>query len=329
MECKDPVLVYTNDKGSRQFRHFSLSNPLYKSMAQQRFDCGKCVFCRKRKAYELAVRCVLHASLYDENCFVTLTYDEKKIGYHNKFCYKDIQDFKKRLRQLCWRKHGKRVDVFNVHEYGKNGKKHWHLIVFNHDFKDKVLYGKRAGIPYYSSKKLEDLWPHGYNCIGDVSEASALYQASYMKKDVQYGNSSSIRRSHSKHSGLGRPYFLRHYRQLLSLGYIPFNGYKCPLPRYFEKLAHKHWAHFCDFSYFVDTKERKRVYTPFMEGEASMEIAMLWNSYKLRKDEKVKELEVEWSKFLANHLKDLSTPDFVKAADNYVHDLKNKPKEGF
>lgn len=41
------------------------------------------------------MRCVLHASLYKENCFITLTYDESKDGYHNNKEYADIQKFKK------------------------------------------------------------------------------------------------------------------------------------------------------------------------------------------------------------------------------------------
>lgn len=295
-------------------------------MHQLVFDCGKCIHCRKKRAYELASRCVLHASIYPRNCFLTLTYDEKKPEYHNNFHYKDIQDFKKRLRQHCNYHHGKKIDIFNVHEYGKNGKKHWHLILFNHDFDDKTLYTTRNSIPYYTSKTLEKLWPHGFNNVGNVTEASAMYQAQYMEKDFQHDYVTSSKKSHSKHSGLGRPYFQKHYKQLLMLGYIPFSGKKMPLPRYFEKLAHKHYSHFYETSNFFDNQYRKALYRPFKQGEENKEIADLFINYRTRKQEIILDLEKEWNSVMLQHLTTKETPDFIKAASNTLYNLRNKTK---
>ena len=189
MKCADPILCYTDEKGKRHFRHFSHASHIYKKYQhQQVFNCGQCLFCRRKKAYELACRCVLHASLYKKNCFLTLTYDEKQDGYHNKFNYSDIQKFKKKLRQYCKRQFDKKIEIFDVHEYGKNGKKHWHLIIFNHDFEDKEIYTQKNNILLFTSKKLAQLWPYGFHTIGDVSEASAMYQSQYMDKDFKHGN---------------------------------------------------------------------------------------------------------------------------------------------
>lgn len=295
------------------------------------FDCGKCLFCRKKKAYELAQRCVLHASMYDKNCFLTLTYDETKETYHNEFNYPDIQLFKKNLRQHCNRNYnGKRIEIFNVHEYGKNGKKHWHLVVFNHDFEDKDLFTKKNGISIYNSKALSKLWAHGFNTIGDVTEASAMYQAQYMEKDFRNGNITNGKRSNSKHSGIARPYFLKHYNQILRLGYVPVNGKKMPVPRYFEKLAKKHWAHFFEKSLFFDHPDRKRQFTPFKSGEENYEIAKLYIDYKKQKEIKIQELEKEWNAVITQHFETGETPDFIKAGENALYDLKNKnTKEQF
>lgn len=101
MKCADPVLCYTDSKGNKKYRHFSLASHIHKLSHQQVFNCGKCLFCRKKKSYELASRCVLHASLYTDNCFLTLTYDEKQKGYHNVLDYTDIQKFKKRLESTA------------------------------------------------------------------------------------------------------------------------------------------------------------------------------------------------------------------------------------
>jgi len=326
MKCADPVLCYRSRDGKRQFRHFSHSSEIYKAhLHQEVFSCGRCLSCRKAKARELAARCVLHASLYDQNCFLTLTYDETKAGYHNDFDYTDIQRFKKRLRQHARRVLGRRIEVFNVHEYGKNGKKHWHLIVFNWDAVDKVLYTTSGGHPLYTSSVLTKLWPFGYHTIGDVSEGSAMYQAQYMEKDFQNNNQTSKRRSHSKHSGLGRPYFLKHFRQLLRLGYIPFGGGKIGLPRYFEKIADKHYSYFYDQSCFHDTPFRKAVHRPFKDAsQANKEMADLYLDYKHDRQKKITSLEEEWRNVITEHLTNQNEPDFIKSNRNKLYDLRSK-----
>lgn len=325
MKCADPQLCYVNSKGFKVYRNFSYASHIFKQMANQVFDCRKCIFCRKKHAYELASRCVLHASLYKDNCFVTLTYDEKKPGYHNNFNYEDIQKFKKRLRTHCQRHHnGKKIEIFNVHEYGSRGKKHWHLIIFNHDFGDKILFGGRSDLPLYTSAMLERLWPHGFNTIGDVSAASAMYQAQYVEKDFKNNNVTSKKKSHSKHSGIGRPYFLKHYKQILRLGYIPINGKKLPVPRSFQRIAHKHWCHYHEPSAFFDNSERKALYRPFIKTDPNPEIAQLYVEYKLIKEERKKELEQEWASFISEHLTSNQEPDFIKSESNTLHDLNKK-----
>lgn len=324
MKCADPILCYTNDNGNRIFRHFSLADQFVKTHHQKVFPCGKCLQCRKQKSRILAQRCVLHASMYEQNCFLTLTYDEKKEGYHNEFQYEDIQKFKKNLQRQCWYHNKKRIQIFNVHEYGKNGKKHWHLVVFNHDFPDKTIYTKKNGIPIYTSKKLKLLWPHGFNTIGDVTEASAMYQSQYMEKDFKNNNVTSKKKSHSKHSGIGKPYFQKHYKQLLQLGYITISGNKMPLPRYFEKLADKHYRHFHYPAAFRDTHQRKKLYRPFKHGEANEEISNLYIDYLARKETIIKELEKEWDQVISQHLQTDQEPDFVKAGRNALYDLTNK-----
>lgn len=330
MKCYDPILVYTNSSGSRQFRNFSLADRIFKTQHQQVLNCGKCLFCRKRKSYELACRCVLHASLYKENCFLTLTYDEKRKGYHNVFQYSDIQKFKKRLRSHCSRIYGKRIEVFNVHEYGRNGKKHWHLIVFNHNFDDRTLHTTSQNIPLFTSKTLSKLWGFGFVTIGDVSAASAMYQSQYVEKDFKNGYVTNSKKSHSKHAGIGKPYFLKHYKQILTLGYVPVNGRKLPIPRYFIKLAHKHYSHFYQYENFFDTKTRKALYKPFKSDQANRSIADLYVHYSQQKEHKIIELSQEWDQFIQDHLTNNTEPDFIKSKQNAHHDLnKFNKKQNF
>lgn len=324
MKCIDPVLCYTHANGKKLYRHFSLIHKFRLKTDHLVFNCGKCIICRKKKAYELAVRCVLHASLYQKNCFLTLTYDEKKPTYHNRFDYTDIQKFKKRLRRST----KQRIEIFNVHEYGKNGKKHWHLLVFNWEPPDKEIHTRSKGIPLYKSKTLEKLWPAGFATAGDVSEGSAMYQSQYMEKDLKNGNLMSQKKSHSKHSGLGRPYFLKNYKQILTLGYIPIGGRKVPVPRYFQKLAHKHFCHFYDKRAFFDVKERKALYRPFKKEEPNLEIANLYSGFKHQKEKLILEFEKDWNDVITRYFTDKTETDFQKSGSNLLYDLANKTNGG-
>lgn len=323
MKCADPVLCYTTQK-TRKFRHYSLSTPLFKTLAQQVFNCGKCIYCRKKNSIELAMRCVLHASLYpNNNCFLTLTYDEKKEKYHNELDYTDIQKFKKKLRRYADYHYDQKLQIFNVHEYGKNGKKHWHLVVFNFNFPDRVPTPSRNGQEYYSSKTLSRLWKHGFHTIGEVTEASAMYQAQYTQKDFKYGNTANKKKSKSNHSAIARDYFLRHYKQILTLGYVPFGNRKAPIPRYFLKLAKKHWSYFYCQDDFYDRPDRKRLFNPFKPNEANLEIANLYVTLQGIRKEKILELENEWDLFLQENLY-VTTPDFLLSAQNHLYDLKKR-----
>lgn len=68
--------------------------------------CGNCIACRLEKSRQWAVRCMHEASLYDDNCFITLTFNPEslrkfcKLGLNG--CYslnkEHMQDFNKRLR---------------------------------------------------------------------------------------------------------------------------------------------------------------------------------------------------------------------------------------
>lgn len=320
MKCLDPVLCYRTSSGA-QYRHFSLANRLFLLKYDNIYPCGTCTLCRKQKARELAMRCVLHASLYQYNCFLTLTYDETKETYHNDFEYKDIQDFKKRLRRHCDYHFKKKIQIFNVHEYGKNGKKHWHLVCFNHNFPDRV---KNPGSKYYNSSSLSDLWRFGHHSIGDVSEASAMYTAQYAQKDVKNGNTHNNKKSHSKHSGIGRDYFLKHYNQILRLGHVPFDGKELPLPRYFQKLAHKHYSHFYEPGNFFDYPHRKKLYTPFKIGQESREIAELYREFSKDKQIKLLEAKERLDQKINDYLSTGKKPDFILSADNYLYDQQNK-----
>lgn len=196
--------------------------------------------------------------------------------------------------------------------------------MFNYDFKDKEIFSRSRGLPLYTSQTLGRLWDRGYSTIGDVSEASAMYQSQYTQKDFKHGNLTNKRKSHSKHAGIGGRYFLQHYKQILTLGFVPMNGRKMPLPRYFEKLAHKHYCHFYEPSFFRDSTERKAWYRPFKNGLENKEIADLYKEYLKNKELRLSELVSEWEEVISQYMESDEPPDFQKSGENALYDLKNK-----
>lgn len=183
-----------------------------KTRTGQVVSCGGCKWCRLKYAGEWAVRCTHEASLYQENCFITLTYDDKRLppGYDLRqgLVYEHFQiHFLKALRERCGgvtkvthhnfgkinKKTGEPYPEFHrpirfymSGEYGeKRQRPHWHACIFNFDFSDKYYWRRnKDGYPVYRSPTLEELWPYGNSECGSVTFQSAGYCARYIMKKV-------------------------------------------------------------------------------------------------------------------------------------------------
>ena len=78
-----------------------------------------------------------------------------------------------------------KVRVFYCGEYGdKLGRPHYHAVLFNFDFKDKVYWRTVNDCKYYTSPSLSELWPFGHSTIGAVTFESAAYVARYTTKKI-------------------------------------------------------------------------------------------------------------------------------------------------
>ena len=60
--------------------------------------CGQCIGCRMRRASDWELRVMHEASLYQENCFVTLTYGRDLLPANASLEHRDFQLFLKRVR---------------------------------------------------------------------------------------------------------------------------------------------------------------------------------------------------------------------------------------
>ncbi len=92
----------------------------------------------------------------------------------------------KRLRK----KYGSDIRFFHCGEYGEiNRRPHYHAIIFNHDFHDKIHYKTVNEQKLYVSGELQALWsknekPIGFCTTGTVTFESAAYVARYCLKKV-------------------------------------------------------------------------------------------------------------------------------------------------
>lgn len=146
--------------------------------------CGKCIGCRLDKSRSWAVRILHEASLWPENSFLTLTYNDANLPSGGSLNREDIQKFFKRLRK---RLANEQISIryFQVGEYGdENQRPHHHVILFNYGFPDKTLLRNNHGVPIYFSPLLEELWPFGFHTIGAVTFDSAAYCARYCLKKI-------------------------------------------------------------------------------------------------------------------------------------------------
>lgn len=237
--------------------------------------CGKCLGCRLAYSRRWAVRSYHEAKMHDNfknNAFVTLTFNDDMLYKRtnpksvNKL---EFSQFIKRLRERIRVKYGHSdVRFFACGEYGsKRGRPHYHMILYNFDFPDKVeinyknfphfdhkLYPKvlKNGTisRYYYSEFLNNCWssagsdkPYGFHIISDVNFESSAYVARYIMKKCTKEESEFLGREPefnlvSRMPGLGYSYFEKHYKDIIDLGYIDLGKNRVSdIPRfYIDKL---------------------------------------------------------------------------------------------
>lgn len=151
--------------------------------------CGQCIGCKLERSRQWAIRCVHEAQLHQENCFITLTYDDAHLplnprtdGDHATLIPLHFVLFMKRLRKSL---HEKPVRFFHCGEYGESlGRPHHHAILFGHNFADRVHHSGSGSTRLYRSVTLEKLWPFGFSTIGEATFQSAAYIARYCTKKI-------------------------------------------------------------------------------------------------------------------------------------------------
>jgi len=210
-----------------------------KEYATFQLPCGKCIECRLDYSRQWAIRCIHEAQMYENNCFVTLTYKEP---CNPKLDYTDFQKFMKKLRKT----QNEPIGMFVTGEYGEKTKRpHWHAIIFNWSPRDaEYKYSNDRGDRVYSSATLENIWGHGITEFGSVTFESAGYCARYAAKKLVHGKDNEheyqpISKKSSKHA-IGKKWLERFYTDVFAFGRLLLSdGTESGIPRYYEKWLKK------------------------------------------------------------------------------------------
>lgn len=225
----------------------------YDILGSIELPCGMCIGCRMRRASDWTLRVMHEASLWEQNCFVTLTYARDRLPPDGSLEHRDFQLFMKRVRR-----HFKvPVRFYMCGEYGPlNLRPHYHACLFNVDFFDdrKVMGKSGAGAVYFNSPLLERLWGHGRVSVQDLTRETAGYCARYiMKKPLgilteaqkaAYVTDDGVirRREYAAMSlkpGIGAGWFEKYSQQVHRHDWVIADGAKHSVPKYYDKLARR------------------------------------------------------------------------------------------
>lgn len=216
--------------------------------------CGQCIGCRLEASRQWAVRVVLECKMYNENCFITLTYRPEDLPDSGNVVKVDFVKFMKRLRKNV---EPRRIRFFACGEYGEKFKRpHYHAIIFNYDFDDKEIiehkrrwksrFSKKPYENLYKSENLAKLWKKGFVTVGEATFDSAAYIARYCTKKVTGKNSGKHYAGlepefalMSRMPGIGEPFFQKYFRDVYPKDFITIGGIKQRPPRYFDYLYQK------------------------------------------------------------------------------------------
>lgn len=267
MTCVHPLTAY-RARGSEGPLVFDIRQSQLK--VPMRLPCGKCIGCRLERARQWGVRCLHEKKCWQDNSYVTLTYNDEFLPsryvvdydihgvpkYSGSVCLRDVQLFLKRLRFARKSSESNPVRFFLGAEYGDdNGRPHYHALLFNVGFPDKRFFSvNKRGEPLYTSAELSGYWSVdgrslGHCTVGEVTFDSAVYCAKYAlkrldgKRAVKYdvydvdGVFHEIEREFacmSRRPGIGSFYYDNFGAEVRAHDNLIVNGHEVRPPRFYD-----------------------------------------------------------------------------------------------
>lgn len=242
MTCYFPLIAYKSYSKDPQKMKLVFKRSLSQRDVEVALPCGQCIGCKLERSRQWAVRCMHEASLYEENCFLTLTYSNDFLPKNGSLVLSDFQNFMKRLRKSIA---PKRVRFFHCGEYGEQFERpHYHALLFNYNFSDRKFF-KRGGneSTLWTSSTLSKLWPMGHALIGDVTFDSASYVARYILKKVTGERSEEHYKGRipeyttmSRRPGIGKGWYEKFKGDVYPLDRVVVRGNDTRPPRFYDSL---------------------------------------------------------------------------------------------
>lgn len=146
------------------------------------FGCGQCRPCRIKKRRLWVHRIMLESLQHGDNCFVTLTYDDKNLPSGGTLVPKDFQDWLKRFRK---RISPHKIRYFGVGEYGERTQRpHYHAAIFGWPACSRGVVKRGEDCPCQSCRHIRETWQLGHILVGTLTKDSAGYIAGYVTKNL-------------------------------------------------------------------------------------------------------------------------------------------------
>lgn len=206
--------------------------------------CGRCIGCKLERSRQWAVRIVHESKMHDENCFLTLTFDDAHLPKDLSLDPRHLQLFFKRLRS---RLDPIRIRHFACGEYGDQlGRPHYHAILFGWTPSDKVLLKGSGELSLWTSPLLSETWGNGFASFGQVSFDSAAYVANYATKKVSGSSAAEHYRGRrpefllmSRRPGIGAKWFEKFRSDVFPSDEVIVKGISARPPRYYDNLLER------------------------------------------------------------------------------------------
>lgn len=298
MGCLFPVKGYRSAELGPNGKLLITFNPIKALNSQHwlQIPCNTCMGCRLERARQWAVRMRHESKLFDENCFITLTYDNENVPEDFSLKLHHWQLFMKRLRKSLPQK----IRFFACGEYGDdNFRPHYHAIIFNHDFHDKKFHSfNKQGQAIYTSDQLTNLWGLGQlNTTQDVTFKSCSYVARYVTKKQNGANAPDYYSRispvdgklynvkpefsvMSRRPGIGARYVEQFKSDFYPSGYLVVDGRKQAPPTYYiNKLSEE------EKEELNRTRKHRSIFDPenSMERKRAREAVLLSKTDQLKR----------------------------------------------
>lgn len=243
MACYHPLAAWHAPDGYADRFGKVISFRPYQGWEEILLPCGQCIGCRLEKSRQWALRCVHEASLHDDNCFITLTYDDVHLPPGGSLQLDDIQNFFKRFRDRIY---PAKLRFFQCGEYGTQLQRpHHHACIFGYDFPDKELFFRSStGFNVWRSPLLEDLWQFGFSSIGDLTFETAAYTARYIMKKINGDDAEEHYQGRkpefitmSRRPGIAADWAKKYFSDIYPKDFVTIKGgIKCRPAKFYDRL---------------------------------------------------------------------------------------------